>query len=357
MIVADTKVLVTGVGGAAVGNQVLKALRLAQRKYGLVIADANPDSLKVAQVEPARVLPPASDPRYLDEIVRICREERVQILIPGSEPELKLLIRCRERLRTLGVLLLTNDPHVVELCMDKMATYRFLTTHGIPAPRSLLVEKEGDIRMPADFPLVLKPVRESGGSKNVFIAQQEDELFFFARYLLRNTDAVLIQEYVGTPAEEYTVGILSGFDGKLLGSIALRRLISDALSTRLTIPNCTGRKELGPKLTISSGFSHGIIDEFRHVREKCEGIAAALGSRGPLNIQCRVVNGEVMPFEINPRFSGSTSIRALVGFNEPDLLIRREFLGEHCSQPQFRKAVILRSLKENCIEVQDSHIH
>ena len=30
---SDVTVLVTGVGGAAVGNQVLKALRLAERKY------------------------------------------------------------------------------------------------------------------------------------------------------------------------------------------------------------------------------------------------------------------------------------------------------------------------------------
>jgi len=33
-------------------------------------------------------------------------------------------------------------------------------------------------------------------------------------------------------------------------------------------------------------------------------------------------------FEVHPRFSGSTSIRAQVGFNEPDLLIRNYIHGE-----------------------------
>jgi carbamoyl-phosphate synthase large subunit len=33
-------------------------------------------------------------------------------------------------------------------------------------------------------------------------------------------------------------------------------------------------------------------------------------------------------FEINPRFSGTTLLRALAGFNEPDLLIRKHLLGE-----------------------------
>jgi carbamoyl-phosphate synthase large subunit len=352
----DVTVLVTGVGGAAVGNQVLKALRLAERKYRLVAADASQENLKLAQVELAYVLPPASDPRYLDEIVQICQKEQVQVVIPGSEPELKLLIHLREDLRSLGILLLTNDPQVIDLCTDKMATYRFLTDHGFPAPRSVLVEKDVDITMPADFPLILKPARDSGGSRNVFIAQEEDELLFFARYLLRNTDAVLIQEYVGTPGEEYTVGVLTGLDGELLGSIALHRFLCDALSTRLTVPNRTGRNDLGNKLVVSSGFSHGAIQDFSEVRKKCEEMAAALGSRGPLNIQCRVVGSALIPFEFNPRFSGSTSIRALVDFNEPDLLIRRELRGEKCQRPQFKKGVILRSLKENWIGTPDDRV-
>src|SRR5258708_16410020 len=195
----DVTVLVTGVGGAAVGNQVLKALSLAERKYRLVAADANQENLRLAQVELAYVLPPASDPRYLDQIVEICRMEHVDVVVPGSEPELKLLIRFREHLRILGILLLTHDPPVIDLCTDKMATYRFLKEHGFPAPRSVLVETEAEISMPADFPLILKRARDSGGSKNVFIAQQNDYLLFFVRDLLRNTNTVLIHEDIGTP--------------------------------------------------------------------------------------------------------------------------------------------------------------
>jgi carbamoyl-phosphate synthase large subunit len=72
-----------------------------------------------------------------------------------------------------------------------------------------------------------------------------------------------------------------------------------------------------------------------------------MGARGPLNIQCRVVDGEVKVFEINPRFSGTTSIRAMTGYNEPDVLIRRHLLGETI-QPRFpyRDALILRGLTE-----------
>jgi carbamoyl-phosphate synthase large subunit len=358
MMISTTQptVLVTGVGGAAVGNQVLKALRLAERKYRFVAADANQQNLKLARAGTGYVVPPASDPHYFDTILEICNKERVQIVVPGSEPESKLLIRFREKLRRSGILLLTNDARVIDLCMDKMATYQFLTDHGFPAPRSVLVESEADLRVPAGYPLIVKPARDSGGSKNVFIAQKEDELLFFARYLLRYTHAVLIQEYVGTPEEEYTVGVLSGFDGELLGSVALRRFLCDALSTRLAAPNFTGRSDLGDELVVSSGFSHGTIQDFGEIRRKCEEIAVALGSRGPLNIQCRVANGVLFPFELNPRFSGSTSLRALTGFNEPDLLIRRELRGEKCPRPRFKEGVILRSLKENWMGTPDGRI-
>jgi carbamoyl-phosphate synthase large subunit len=355
--VRDLKLLVTGVGGAAVGNQILKALQLAERKYRVVVGDASPDSLKLSRIEPAYLLPPASDPGYLDEVIRVCRQEEIGIVVPGSEPELKLLVGFREHLRGMGIHLLTNEARVIDLCMDKMATCQFLESHGFRVPRSLLIEKEADVKMPADFPLVLKPARDSGGSKNVFIVQQEDELLFFSRYLLRHTDAVLIQEYVGTPGEEYTVGVLTDWKGELIGSIALRRYISDGLSTRLRAPNRTGRAELGRTLVISSGFSHGIIQDFQLIREQCERLATALGSRGPLNVQCRMVEGEIVPFEINPRFSGTASIRALMGFNEPDMLLRKEFLGETLPPPQFRTGVILRSLKENCLEIEDAPLN
>jgi len=47
-----------------------------------------------------------------------------------------------------------------------------------------------------------------------------------------------------------------------------------------------------------------------------------------VNVQCRLVDGEVVVFEINPRFSGTTSLRAMVGYNEPDVLFRHHVLGE-----------------------------
>lgn len=74
--------------------------------------------------------------------------------------------------------------------------------------------------------------------------------------------------------------------------------------------------------------------------------AKEMASRGPLNIQCRKVEEKVYPFEINPRFSGTTSLRALVGYNEPDILVRKHVLREEITSIDYKKGVITRGLSE-----------
>jgi carbamoyl-phosphate synthase large subunit len=60
-----------------------------------------------------------------------------------------------------------------------------------------------------------------------------------------------------------------------------------------------------------------------------------------------------MIFEINPRFSGTTSIRAMMGYNEPDLLLRRHLRGEALT-PRFpyRSGMVLRSLGETLVPTE-----
>jgi carbamoyl-phosphate synthase large subunit len=76
-------------------------------------------------------------------------------------------------------------------------------------------------------------------------------------------------------------------------------------------------------------------------------MAAELDTRGAINVQCRYWEGEVYVFEINPRFSGTTSLRAMMGYNEPDLLIRRHLLGEQVpARFEYRSGRVVRGLSE-----------
>jgi carbamoyl-phosphate synthase large subunit len=239
---------------------------------------------------------------------------------------------------------------VLERCFDKSKTAQILADLGFGVPESRAVSTAGDLEGFRALPAVLKPSQGGGGSAHVYLAQDEAELAFFSRYLLNMFSEILVQEYVGTPDAEYTVGVLTDLEGALLHSIAVKRNILPALSNRLKAPNRSGRPELGPTLIISTGISQGEIGPFPEVSAPCERLAIAMGAAGPLNVQCRLAGGRVYVFEINPRFSGTTSLRAMVGFNEPDLLIRRHVLGEDV-QPRFeyRSGFIVRGLQETLI--------
>lgn len=343
----ERTVLVTAVGGGGVGEQLVKALRLAGRPYRIVGGDAQPRSLGLQEVDLPVILPFASAPDYVETVLSVCRRLGVRGVYPGSEPELLILAANRSRFAKAGVALFVNSDAVISTGLDKYRTDRFLAIHGFAPPRSMVITRVTDLSDVPFLPAILKPNTAGGGSANVFVAQTQGELRLFGAYLLEGSGSCLAQEYVGRAEDEYTVGVLSDLDGALIGSIAVRRNILSAFSNRSKVPNRTGNTALGEQLVVSSGISQGEIGRFPEVTGTCERIAAELDSRGPLNLQCRLVDGEVRVFEINPRFSGTTSLRALVGFNEPDLLYRRHVEGEILTpRVEYRSGHIARGVRE-----------
>lgn len=355
---APIDVLVTAIGGFSHGEQVLKALlRAPEGRYRIHGADASACCPQFAKVESAHQLPMARDANYLDSLLSLCKRLDVKVLIHGCEPELEVLSANRELFRQEGILVPINRADVIDTCMNKTRINKFLLDHGFSAPNFLEVDSADEIDAVEDFPVVVKPRIGGGGSRNVFITQNRDELAAVYRLVGGATGGggrLMVQEYVGRPEAEYTIGVLHDLDGNFVNSIALRRRLDSSLNLRLSVENRTSRTDLGRKLVISSGISHGEVGRFPEVARQCEEIAAALGSAGPVNIQARLVDGEVKVFEINPRFSGTTSVRAAMGFNEPDLLIRRHLLGERLQEGfAYREGLVLRSLCET--EITDAH--
>jgi carbamoyl-phosphate synthase large subunit len=110
-------------------------------------------------------------------------------------------------------------------------------------------------------------------------------------------------------------------EGEIIDSIVLKRKLSGLSLGTSRIIN-------GNKYSLSTGYSQGFIIRNRVIQEKCEDLAIKLGIRGPVNIQSRFVKDKLVVFEVHPRLSGTTSIRAETGFNEPDILIRNFLFNE-----------------------------
>lgn len=52
-----------------------------------------------------------------------------------------------------------------------------------------------------------------------------------------------------------------------------------------------------------------------------------------------------MLFEINPRLSGTTSLRAMAGYNEPEIIIKNDIFGK-VQNVSYKDMLIMRTIKE-----------
>ena len=351
-------VLVTAIGGGGYGGQILKALRLAPSgRYAIVGTDAAENCVQFSQVDHAHRLPRADAPDYFDALFSLCEKYDVRAVFPGCEPELVKMSNARDLFAARGILLPIGSKSLIDDCLDKERTNQRLNELGYPPPRYLKVTQRSKLAEIDWFPVVVKPSVGGGGSANCYIAQNQTELMALCDYLgLENiAGSFIVQEYVGTPENEFTVGVLHDLDGNYVNSIGIRRLLSGQLNIRSSVINRTGREEFGPRLVISSGVSQGYVGRFPEVTAQCRDIARSFQVTGAVNIQCRLVDGVVKVFEINPRFSGTTSIRAMMGYNEPDWLLLHHLLREECA-PNFSysEGLVLRSLQEHVMTHTDS---
>jgi carbamoyl-phosphate synthase large subunit len=348
-------VLVTGVGGGGNGEQLLKCLKLSEQEYFIVGCDMSPSSCGLYEVDVPYLVPAATAPDYIECLLKIARAHQVQALFPGSEPELKVISAHREQIEAAGIFLPINPARVIEICMDKAKTMAWLTSNGFNCPRTVVVTSLQDLDKVDFCPAVLKPSVGGGGSANTYVAQSDAELRSFGENLLKLYPEFIVQEYVGNPDSEYTVGVLLDMEGNCLNSIAVKKAIMSGLSNRFKALNKSGKASLGTHLAISSGVSQGDIGRYPEVTEECERIAVALGCRSAVNIQVRLHEGKMYVFEINPRYSGTSSLRAMVGYNEPDVMIKRHLLHQAIAPRfEYREGRIMRGLVETFIT--ETHI-
>lgn len=338
---AALPVMIAGIGGASLGTELLKCLALAGN-YTVNGCDISSQAYGLYDPGFARTfLVDASN--YVPSVIAACLESGCRHVIPGGEKPMTLLAAGHDVLRAHDITLVSNHPDVVALCSDKGACFAFLAAKGTPIPRTAPVTDAASASA-AGFPCIVKPSTGSGGSAMVFFAAKPEDALLYARYIETSGSVPLVQEYVPEAEGEFTVGVLSLPDGECVGSIALRRSLSAKLSVQ-------SRFAQG---VISSGYTQGYIDDFPSVRADAEAIAKLVGSRGPLNIQGRVRDGKFIPFEINPRFSASTYLRAMAGFNEADMLLRHVARGERPRPTTPHQGWYLRSLTENYVSPEQA---
>ena len=317
---AQLSILVTGVGGRSVGHQILHGLLLLGSKYRVVACDADPFAYGLYEVPDRYRLPRADSPSYLDALLSIVEREKVDVILPGTEAEVLVLAAATSTFEMMGCTVVVNPRAVVQLCSNKATLYEWLSANGFGVPKSAPLSAWNSLAATCGFPLVAKPTTMTGGSKGVALLNGEEEVTRYVQALPPNVE-VVFQEYIDGPESEYTVGVMTSKSGELIDSIVLhRKLVGMSLGVERIVVN--------KRYALSTGYSQGYIIRDSFIQSECEHLAMRIGARGPMNIQCRINDGKLFVFEVHPRFSGTSSFRADVGFNEPDVLIRNFHLDE-----------------------------
>jgi carbamoyl-phosphate synthase large subunit len=270
----------------------------------------------------------------------------IHAVIPGTESEAAILSKHATELSPAVVI--ANRPELMPFMLDKFSATSKLRELGCDVIPTVPLQDWQQLLDVYGFPIVVKPTRGSGGSRGVHIVTDQQQLQRLLQ-LVDTSSAPCAQPYVGSSEQEYTVGVLSHFDGTIIDSIIMKRKL---IGLSLLEAKQSGEQSIA----VSTGYSQGFIVRDAEIRDFCERLALNLDSRGPLNIQLRIDNrtGKPLVFELHPRFSGTTPIRADVGFNEVDLLLRNALFGERFGRINYRSDVAaIRAFEHVIVPVTD----
>jgi carbamoyl-phosphate synthase large subunit len=321
-----TNVLVTGVGDT-VGQALVKTARHSSIPCRIVGTDTKDLSAGLHWVDRGFVVPPCTQAdAFMEKIRAICAAEKVHILFPGSEKELKVLAENAESLLAeTGTIVVANPPHMLRIALDKWETCRFLEKAGLNFPLYARPEVADEVERLIDacgFPLIAKPCNGTGGRGLCKVTSRQD-----LDAVRASPVAMVLQEYLLPDEEEHGVEVYTLKDGRQIGAI------------------CYYRRHI-----VAGDTNIGWFGKNEAVESTGRAVAKALRSLGPCNAQMRLTQRGPVVFEINPRFSGTVAIHAHFGFNEVEIAIRDLVLDEPVPVPHIRSGTVLRFWEETYVD-------
>ena len=319
-------ILLLGVGGN-VSQGILKAIRgydFAKENVEIHVIGAciSPESVGLYMCDQACISPYANDPGFLDWVITLCNKQKVDLILTGVEENIIALQRGIRELKTRTKAIFVASPlEMLEIGQNKYLTCEWLKDNGCRYPQYCRLDDWDAVKelvQKVGFPMIAKPCHGKGSGGVHFLTDID------ALKALGTSEDYVLQECVGTAADEYTVGCYCDKNGQLVESIVMHR-------------------RLGHGSTMAAE-----VVEDAEIRKEAEKICKAFHPGGPLNIQMRKdKDGRAVCFELNVRFSGTTPIRAHFGYQDVAALIKEYCLDEDIKECfRVQKGVVYRYTNE-----------
>jgi carbamoyl-phosphate synthase large subunit len=287
-------VLITGVG-AIIGYGLINSLRKSKYECRIIGIDIFHDAVGQKWCDTFIQGVRADSEDFIPFINNIVENEKVDLLIPGIEQDLKTLIDNFERLNHTAKYSLNNKA-LYQTFDDKKLTYKFL--EGIADLIPYVDYSENlfeEAKEKFGLPFILKQ-DISYASKGVALINEKKDFDF---YIDRFGSGCMAQQKLDIKNREYTCALFGLGDGTFVNPISLRRELSQEGATK---------KALNVKVDDT------LLGTMEKICQKCQ-------FEGPTNLQFIEYEGKYLLLEINGRVSSSTSMRELFGVNEAEMCV------------------------------------
>lgn len=136
------RILVTGAGGAPATNFV-RSLRVAPEPFYLIGTDCDEFYLQRAETDERYLVPKANENDYIDILNEIIDDTDAQFLHIQNDIEMYTLSKNRDR---LNIATLLPKHRTIEICQDKLESYKLWSRAGIKQPLTLSIHTEADLK-------------------------------------------------------------------------------------------------------------------------------------------------------------------------------------------------------------------
>jgi carbamoyl-phosphate synthase large subunit len=282
-----------------IGRRVslLNNFRKASKKLKINASFFGTDTTKLTPAlqlcDKAFLVKPTKHAGYIRQLLSIVKTNKVKLLVPTVDLDLKILAQNKKKFATMGCCVLISAPEVVDICQDKRKTYRFLCKNGFDTPVTISVASAVS-KKKLSWPCFLKPWDGSASRGNAAVNNRK-ELLFFAKRIPN----AICQEFIkGT---EHTCDVYVDFSMKV----------------RCVVP----RK----RIEVRAGeVSKGQIVKHQAIMKQAATLVETLGAGpGVITLQLFLTRDNNVKFiEINPRFGGGVPLSIKAGANFPKWILQ-----------------------------------
>lgn len=264
---------------AGTRNKIVQYFKRALNGKGFVVAtDASELAPAIYEADKFYIVPPITDPEYIEIILDICRKEQIKGVLSLIDPELSLLAENEDKFRSVGTTVIGSSYELCEMSLDKMQMYEWLKSHGYNCARSWTDQnvfyadvQAGEI----SYPVFVKPYK---GSASIRISKANDRET--VELLFAHEDDLMIQEYL---------------NGQEIGADVYIDMISGEVVSIFTKKKIKMRAgETDKAVSFKDARLFAWIEQF--VLES--------GYRGQIDLDIFEINGQYYLSEVNPRFGG-----------------------------------------------------